>query len=94
MSHRARFSRLFLPILLTLGAVFMFLASTSSAVNIQTEWLQTPEAIARTQAGDCPVAGEDCWELCFRGNATGTFACYNTPPEPDDSGDTSPPSHA
>ncbi len=78
--------------LLAIGASVLLFAGTGSALNIDAAWVQTPAAIARTQAGDCPVAGEDCWELCFRGSGSGTFGCYNVPPDPA-SGNPGPPTH-
>ncbi len=61
-------------------AGLLILASTGNAGGTELEdWVKTAAANQRTQNGDCPVAGEDCWELCLLMNGQlipmGEFAC-------------------
>ena len=60
-----------------LGVAAAFWPITGSASTNMGEWVQTPRAIARTQAGECdfPNTGRVCVELCDDFGPTGRFTC-------------------
>ena len=42
------------------------------------QWLVTPAALARTQAGDCNSIKPVCRELCINSVPSGEFMCFTS----------------
>jgi hypothetical protein len=82
MRTKKRQLRLTLSITLIVGVAFFLLVSSGHSLGIDAGWLQTTASAIRTQSGECPVPGERCWELCYKGVPSGTFGCYAQAPDP------------
>lgn len=71
---RASFALL---VVLAVGATMLFLPGAGEAIEELPgqSWESTPEAQARTLAGDC-YGSMLCKELCYFGQPTGEFNCF------------------
>ena len=76
---------LVLALLFAVAAVFLPNAGANTEVALVYEWVATPEAQARTLAGDC-AAAQQCLELCAVANnhnpprdpsPQGIFQCFD-----------------